>query len=65
MHYQLVDVIFQNAFSGASPRPLGDPRYFTGVIPFIKIGDITKISGNTIYDSEIHVNEEGAKKVGS
>ena len=47
---------------GASPRPMGDPRYFTGDIPFIKIGDITKISGKTIFDSEIHVNEEGANK---
>ncbi len=54
---QLCDVV-----RGASPRPMGDPRYFTGAIPFIKIGDITKISGKTIFDSEIYVNEEGAKK---
>jgi type I restriction enzyme, S subunit len=54
---QLCDIV-----RGASPRPMGDPRYFTGDIPFIKIGDITKISGKTIFDSEIHVNEEGTRK---
>ncbi len=54
---QLCDVV-----RGASPRPMGDPRYFTGDIPFIKIGDVTKISGKTIFDSEVHVNEEGAKR---
>jgi type I restriction enzyme S subunit len=54
---QLCDVI-----RGASPRPMGDPKYFSGTIPFIKIGDITSVSGNTIFDSEIHVNEIGAKK---
>ncbi len=54
---QLCDVV-----RGASPRPMGDPKYFTGDIPFIKIGDITNISGKTIFDSEIHVNEEGVKK---
>ncbi len=51
-----------NVVRGGSPRPMGDPKYFNGSIPFLKIADITKIKGNTVYDSIIHVNNEGAKK---
>lgn len=47
---------------GGSPRPMGDPRYFSGDIPFVKIGDITKIAGDTVFETETHVNEEGAQK---
>ena len=47
---------------GGSPRPMGDPKYFSGNIPFIKIGDITSIKSNTVFDSAIHVNSEGTKK---
>ena len=47
---------------GGSPRPMGNPKYFNGNIPFIKIADITKVKGKTIFDAETKVNEEGSKK---
>lgn len=47
---------------GGSPRPMGDPRYFGGDIPFIKISDVTRSDGRYVYESETTVNEEGSKK---
>jgi len=41
---------------------MGNPKYFSGNIPFIKIADITKIKGKTIFTAETKVNEEGSKK---
>jgi type I restriction enzyme S subunit len=51
-----------NVVRGGSPRPMGDPRYFNGNIPFIKISDVTCSDGITVHSSETKVNEEGAKK---
>lgn len=51
-----------NVVRGGSPRPMGDPKYFDGDIPFIKIGDITSIKSDTVFDSVTYVNEAGAKK---
>ncbi len=45
---------------GGSPRPMGDPRYFGGTIPFIKIADVTSSNGLVVYDSETKVTSEGA-----
>ncbi len=47
---------------GASPRPKGDPRYFGGSIPWVKISDITKVPGKYIYETKDHVTEAGAEK---
>jgi type I restriction enzyme S subunit len=48
---------------GASPRPAGDPKYFGGgSIPWIKIGDATKIGGRYIESTDEYVNQEGAKR---
>ena len=47
---------------GASPRPKGDPRYFGGDIPWIKISDITKEKGKYISTTKDHVTEKGAQK---
>ncbi|MGB7209017.1 MAG: restriction endonuclease subunit S [Pyrinomonadaceae bacterium] len=47
---------------GGFPRPMGDPRYFTGSIPFLKIADITKMPGKFVFDSQTKVNELGAEK---
>lgn len=44
---------------GASPRPVGDPRYFGGTIPWIKISDATREPGRWIRRTEEHVTEEG------
>jgi type I restriction enzyme S subunit len=45
---------------GGSPRPMGDPRYFGGTIPFIKIADVTRSNGTTVYEAETMVTAEGA-----
>ncbi len=47
---------------GASPRPMGDPLYFTGNIPFLKIADITRVSGKVVFESKTMVNALGAEK---
>ncbi len=48
---------------GASPRPKGDPRYFGGEIPWIKISDISKYKmGLYLTKTEDTVTEEGKKR---
>lgn len=47
---------------GGSPRPMGDPKYFSGTIPFLKIADITKVDGKFVFDAQTKVNELGAEK---
>ncbi|UQZ35825.1 hypothetical protein C2I18_21205 [Paenibacillus sp. PK3_47] len=46
---------------GASPRPKGDPKYFNGLIPWLKISDVTK-QGKYIFETEDTVTEEGKEK---
>ncbi|MFD0620352.1 restriction endonuclease subunit S [Paenibacillus sp. GCM10027629] len=46
---------------GASPRPKGDPRYFNGAIPWLKISDVSK-QGKYIYETEDTVTEAGKEK---
>lgn len=46
---------------GASPRPMGDPRYFGGNIPWIRIADIHR-QGKYLRETKDHVTEEGAKR---
>ena len=48
---------------GASPRPKGDPRYFGGNIPWIKISDLSKYKvGLFLVRTDDTVTEEGKKK---
>ena len=51
---------------GASPRPKGDPRYFSlnrTAFHWIKISDIRKFSKDgVLYDTEEFLTEEGCKK---
>jgi type I restriction enzyme S subunit len=51
-----------NVVRGGSPRPMGDPRYFGGTIPFVKISDVTRSDGFHLYDVETKVTEDGAKR---
>ena len=44
---------------GASPRPAGDPRYFGGSIPWLKISDVTAAPGRFVRDVKEGVTEEG------
>ncbi|MFH8086925.1 MAG: restriction endonuclease subunit S, partial [Candidatus Aenigmatarchaeota archaeon] len=52
-----------NVRRGASPRPKGDPRYFGGSIPWIKISDLTKYK-KTIYlqATDDTITKEGKKR---
>jgi len=48
---------------GASPRPKGDPKYFGGDIPWIKISDISKYKkGIYLLATDDSVTEEGKKR---
>jgi len=48
---------------GASPRPKGDPRYFGGDIPWIKISDLAKYRrGFYLVKTDETLTEEGKKK---
>lgn len=47
---------------GASPRPAGDPRYFSGQgIPWITVAEVTKDDGKYIESTKSYLSEEGAK----
>lgn len=45
---------------GGSPRPMGDPRYFGGTIPFLKIADVTRSGGTVVHETTTKVTPEGA-----
>lgn len=47
---------------GASPRPKGDPKYFGGNIPWIKISDVTKDEGKFLKKTTETLTNEGKKK---
>ena len=47
---------------GGSPRPAGDPKYYDGDIPFLKVADITKNDDLYITDYEYSIKEAGLKK---
>ena len=49
-----------DVFRGASPRPKGDPRYFGGPIPWIKISDVTRQPGKYLFETKEGVTEAGA-----
>ena len=54
--------MLSNIVRGGSPRPAGDPRYYGGDIPFMRISDITK--DERIYvDSCVHtITQEGLSR---
>ena len=47
---------------GASPRPAGDPRYFGGSIPWLKISDLTASMGRTVTEIKEGVTEAGCER---
>ncbi|HXS33150.1 MAG TPA: restriction endonuclease subunit S [Solirubrobacterales bacterium] len=47
---------------GASPRPAGDPRYFGGDIPWLKISDITAARGRYVTHIKEGVTDAGMGK---
>lgn len=47
---------------GGSPRPAGDPRYYGGSIPFLKVADITRKPGAYLDLYTYTIKEEGLTK---
>jgi len=47
---------------GASPRPMGDPKYFGGKIPWIKISDVTKSRSPFVFSTKKTVTDAGKEK---
>lgn len=47
---------------GGSPRPAGDPKYYGGTIPFLKVADLTNDEGMFLYDYHYTIKEAGLKK---
>ena len=47
---------------GGSPRPAGDPTYYGGNIPFMKVADITNNTGPYVSSTEHTITEAGLKK---
>jgi type I restriction enzyme S subunit len=47
---------------GASPRPAGDPRYFGGEVPWLKISDFTAETGPVVRTIKESVTEAGRAK---
>ena len=44
---------------GGSPRPAGDPQYYEGNIPFMKVADITKDDNIFVNNCEYTIKEAG------
>lgn len=47
---------------GGSPRPAGDPRFYGGEIPFLKVADITKSKEMFVESFTSTIKEEGLSK---
>ena len=47
---------------GGSPRPAGDPQFYGGDIPFLKVADITAIKGKYLEGYSSTIKEAGLKK---
>ena len=47
---------------GGSPRPAGDPRYYDGDIPFLKVADLTREPGKYVTKFNYTIKEAGLQK---
>jgi type I restriction enzyme S subunit len=47
---------------GGSPRPAGDPKYYDGNIPFLKVADLTKDNGMFLTTFNYTIKEAGLHK---
>lgn len=47
---------------GGSPRPAGDPKYYDGNIPFLKVADLTKDNGTYLTTYKYTIKEAGLHK---
>lgn len=51
-----------NVVRGGSPRPAGDPRFYDGNIPFLKVKDITKDTNKYLTTFKYTIKEAGLHK---
>ncbi|MGB9940192.1 hypothetical protein [Methanosarcina sp.] len=54
---ELCDVV-----RGGSPRPAGDPKFYDGKIPFLKVADLTRNEGAYLKSFEFTIKEAGLQK---
>ena len=47
---------------GGSPRPAGDPRFYGGHIPFLKVADVTRSKGMMVEGHTYTITDAGLKK---
>jgi type I restriction enzyme, S subunit len=47
---------------GGSPRPAGDPKFYGGTIPFLKVADLTRNAGAYLKTHTYTIKEAGLKK---
>ena len=47
---------------GGSPRPAGDPKFYGGDIPFLKVADVTRKTGKFVEGFKATITEAGLKK---
>lgn len=59
-HYKFSEIC--NVVRGGSPRPAGDPKYYGGNIPFMKVADITNNNSPFVNNTECTIKEAGLKK---
>lgn len=53
---------FSNVVRGGSPRPAGDPKYYDGGIPFLKVADLTKDNNVFLTTYKYTIKEAGLHK---
>jgi len=51
-----------NVVRGGSPRPAGDPKFYNGNIPFLKVRDITKNRDTYLTNFEYTIKKAGLNK---
>lgn len=54
---ELCDVV-----RGGSPRPAGDPKFYNGNIPFLKVADLTNDNSVYLHSYEFTIKEAGLQK---
>ncbi|MAA75726.1 MAG: type I restriction endonuclease subunit S [Salinisphaeraceae bacterium] len=47
---------------GGSPRPAGDPKFYEGDIPFLKVADVTRAKGKFVEGYTATIKEAGLSK---
>ena len=53
---------FCEVVRGGSPRPAGEPRYYNGTIPFLKVADLTRTTGVYLDTYSFSIKEAGLHK---